>query len=231
MALLILSGLITNITGKLGGSYFSKKKGSPSLNRCGSKLTKADSGRTALQAAQNALVSTARNWKLLEASNRLAWQSFAATLTWINKAGIEYTPSGYEVYMSCNSNLNTIGLPPIGSPITSSGGGEIASAGIGWNLAGELVFKYPPAAPANQGVIIFASSPQAAGVSRPKGGYKKIYASDSFVSGDTILGAAYSDVFGYAPPFGVMFFKIVFIVPDSGIQNGSKLTKADSGFL
>lgn len=231
MALLVLSGLLTNITGKLGGSYFSKKKGSPSLNRCGSKLTKADSGRTALQYAQNTLVGTSRSWGKLTPEQRTAWQGFAATLTWINKAGQEYTPSGYEVFVSCNVNLNTIGASTIDEPMVDTGDGDINAAGVGWNVGGALVFKYPPASPSNQGVIIYASAPQAPGVARPKGGYKKIYASDSITSGDTVLGSGYANAFGYEPPFGIIFFKIVFIVPDTGIQNGSKLTKADSGFL
>lgn len=231
MAFLRLSGLLTSMTGKLNGSYFSQKKGGTTINRCGSKLTKADSGRTALQQSQIKLGYQARQWAYLDASQRLAWQGFAGGLTWRNKAGMEYTPSGYEVFVSCNLNLKLLGLSGINTPMVDTGDGILASAGVGWNLAGALVFKYPATSPSNQGVVIYASAPQTPGVSRPNGGYKKIYSSSSIVSGDTILGSGYQDVFGYAPPFGVMFFKIVFIVPDSGIQNGSKLTKADSGFL
>lgn len=231
MAFLRLSGLLTSMTGKLNGSYFSQKKGGTTMNRCGSKLTKADSGRQSLQLAQNTLGFIARKWSTLAPEDQLTWVTFAGTLTWLNKAGMEYTPSGYEVFMSCNLNKYQLTGNYLVNPVISSADGDISAAGVGWNLAGQMIFKYPPATPTNQGVILFATAPQSSGVARPKGGYKMVFKSDSFESGDTIIGSGYQNAFGTPSTAGVIFFKIVFIDPESGIQNGSKLTKADSGFL
>lgn len=231
MALLVLSGLITNITGKLGGSYFSKKNGSPSVNRCGSKLTKADSGRSELQAAQQRLGAVARSWQALDAEQRLAWQTLASTLTFYNKANQPYTPSAYEVFMQRNVTRNLLGQSALSVPVANAATGLIASAGVGWNVGGALIFKYPPASPTSQCVVLYASAPQSPGTSYPRGGYKKVYSATSIVSGDTVIGSGYADVYGYEPTQGLIFFKIVFIDKESAECNGSKLTKADSGFL
>jgi hypothetical protein len=65
----------------------------------------------------------------------------------------------------------------------------------------------------------------------PKGGFKTIFESNVIENGNTDLSDSYLKTFGYQPKTGVIFFKIDIVVLDSGIQNGSKLTKADSGFL
>lgn len=231
MAYLRLSGLLTSITGKLNGSYFSQKKGGTTMNRCGSKLTKADSGRVSLQAQQQLLGFTAGSWRNLTSEERLAWQGFAGTLTWKNKAGFDYTPTGYEVFCSCNLNLAKINASSIVVPVVATGDGYIDGLTINWSIGGALQLNYSGLTTTNNGVIVWASAPQSSGVARPKGGYKVIHASDSVAAGITNMSAGYTSVFGYAPAAGLIFFKIELIVQDSGIQNGSKLTKADSGFI
>lgn len=231
MAFVKLSGLISDLTGKLNGSYFSKKKGGITINTNGSKLTKADSGKTTLQTQQNQIGWSAANWQLLTAEQRTAWQSYASNKVWFNKAGTEFTPSGYEVYMSCNVNLAILGLEPIEEPVYSNANGEINQAGIGWNAGNTLIFKYPPASPTKQAVVVYASAGTSAGVKYPRGGYKKIWKSTTITSGDTLLNSAYKDVFGYEPINCSIFFKIKFLNPDNGEMNGSKLTKADSGYV
>lgn len=231
MAFLRLSGLLTSITGKLNGSYFSQKKGGTTMNRCGGKLTKADSGRASSQLARNKLADIARGWQLLTDGQRLSWQNFGSTLTWKNKANFDYTPSGYEVYMSCNLNLINIGRPVLLEPVLSVGDGVLDALRITFTVTGALQCNYGLPNTTNNGIIIMASAPCSAGVKYPKGGYKTIFAADQIESGDTILTTSYQSVFGYLPTVGVIFFKIIIVVKDSGIQNGSKLTKADSGFL
>lgn len=230
MAFVRLSALVTSLTGKLGGSYFSQKKGGTTLNRCGSKLTKADSGRTALRAQQNLLGFTAGAWRLLSSEERLAWQGFAGTLTWKNKAGFDYTPTGYEVYCSCNLNRSKIGVSPIVLPVVSTGDANLAELSINFSMGGALQLNNAGSTTTNNGIVVSASAPQSGGVLYPKGGYKVIYHADVIAAGITNLTSNFQSVFGYLPSTGVIFFKIDIVVTDSGIQNGSKLTKADSGF-
>ena len=230
MAFVRLSALVTSLTGKLGGSYFSQKKGGTTLNRCGSKLTKADSGRATLQAQQNLLANTSQTWRLLVADERLAWRNFAGTLTWKNKAGFDYTPTGYEVYCSCNLNLQKVGAQRITLPVVSEGDANINDISIYFDNNAKLVLDFSGNTTTNNGIIISATVPQSAGVRYPKGGYKVIYSNNVIENGTQVLDSSYLATFGYLPASGVIFFKVEIVVAESGIQNGSKLTKADSGF-
>jgi hypothetical protein len=231
MAFVRLSALVTSLTGKLGGSYFSQKKGGTTLNRCGSKLTKADSGKNTLQTQQNLLAFTSRSWRQLVGDERLAWKNFAGTLTWKNKAGFDYTPTGYEVYCSCNLNVAKITGRAINLPVVSIGDAVLTEISLDWDPAGKLLLKYTGTTTTNNGITVSASAPQSAGVRYPKGGFKTIFESTVIETGDTDLSDSYLNTFGYQPTTGVIFFKVDIVVLDSGIQNGSKLTKADSGFL
>lgn len=231
MAFVRLSALVTSLTGKLGGSYFSQKKGGTTVNRCGSKLTKADSGRNTLQTQQNLLAFTARSWRSLVSDERLAWKNFAGTLTWKNKAGFDYTPTGYEVYCSCNLNLAKIQTQRIKFPVVSTGDAVLTDISIEWANSGKLLLVYAGMTTTNNGITVSATAPQSAGVRYPKGGFKTIYSSNVIEQGNTSIDGGYVETFGYAPNSGVIFFKVDLVVLDSGIQNGSKLTKADSGFL
>ncbi len=230
MAFVRLSALVTSLTGKLGGSYFSQKKGGTTVNRCGSKLTKADSGRNTLQTQQNLLAFTSRSWRSLVSDERLAWKNFAGTLTWKNKAGFDYTPTGYEVYCSCNLNLAKIQMQPIQLPVVSTGDAVLTDINIQWDGSGNLIIKYIGTTTTNNGITISATAPQSAGVRYPKGGFKVIYSNNVIENGQTDITYGYLETFGYTPNTGVIFFKVDIVVLDSGIQNGSKLTKADSGF-
>lgn len=230
MAFVRLSALVTSLTGKLGGSYFSQKKGGTTVNRCGSKLTKADSGRNTLQTQQNLLAFTSRSWRTLVQDERLAWKNFAGTLTWKNKAGFDYTPTGYEVYCSCNLNLSKIQTQGIVFPVVSTGDAVLSEISISFDNSGKLLLDYNGTTTTNNGITVSASAPQSAGVRYPKGGFKVIYSNNVIEAGSSNITDGYRETFGFLPSTGVIFFKIDIVVLDSGIQNGSKLTKADSGF-
>lgn len=230
MAFLKLSGLLDSITGKLNGSYFSQKKGGTTINTIGAKRGKVSAGRATLQTQQNLLAFTARSWAGLNNEQRGSWASFASGITWRNKAGIEYTPTGYDVYNYCNLNRNKIALTGITNPVTSTGTANVENCLLYFDLSDDLIFEYDGTSPSNNGIAIYASSPQSAGVKWPRGGYRLIYKSGAIVAGTVNLTANYQSVFGYLPAKGSLFFKIELVVADSGIQNGVKLTKADSGF-
>lgn len=201
------------------------------MNRCGSKLTKADSGRVSLQAQQNLLGRVSRSWRGLTGDEVTAWTSYAGTLTWYNKAGFPYTPSGYEVYCSCNLNAKKINVVAMTLPVVSTGDANLSRITVSFDGLGDLQLDNTAATTTNNGIVVYASAPQSAGVSRPKGGYKRIYSADTITTGLQSLSSSYQAVYGYLPPNGLIFFRIEIVVKDSGVVNGSKLTKADSGFI
>ena len=231
MASIKLGAIVADIKGKIAGNYFAKRKNTTILAVCGSKLTKADAGRTALQSSRNSLALVSRQWKSLVPEKQLQWESAASLLTWFTKVGIAYTPSGYQVFSQCNLNLFKCGQNLIKSPIHSVGDGNIALAEVTLGVMGAMTYVYHGALPATKKIVIFASAPCSTGVKYPKGGYKKIYVSDAGDVGPLVITDDYVSVYGIAPASGMVFFKFELIDIGSGIMEGSKLTKADAGLV
>lgn len=231
MASIKLGAIVADIKGKLAGNYFAKRKNTTVLAVCGSKLTKADAGRVSLQQQRNLLAFNSSSWKMLTNAQHDLWNSFASTLTWYTKVGIAYTPSGYQVFCQCNLNRNTIYAPFLSEPISPAPPVDASRMQVEFVTGNIMQYSYAGTAVTGKCVVISASAPQSRGVRYPKGGYKRIFVMDAGDVGPQALNVVYEGVFGAVPSSGRVFFKMDLIDYDSGIQEGSKLTKADAGLV
>lgn len=108
------SGLVTDIKGKAGGSVFaSNKQGSYFRNN------KWGGGRksTRWNNAKNRLSQLSSQWKALNAEQQAAWNAMTVNYPFYNKFKVEYTPSGYQLFMSLNGNLLAAGFPLLTIPV------------------------------------------------------------------------------------------------------------------
>lgn len=231
MASIKLGAIVADIKGKLAGNYFAKRKNTTVLAVCGSKLTKADAGRTTLQKSRNTLFQVSRTWKDITDAQRTLWDNAAALLTWYTKVGIAYTPSGYQFYTQCNINRVNIDQSVIDEPVTPAAPHDVNRCDVEITTGGVLTYTYAGSAPTGKSVIISATYTNSLGVKYAKGGYKRIALMDAGETGPVVITANYVNVFGIAPTSGRVFFKFDMIDKDSGIQEGSKLTKADAGLV
>jgi len=107
------SGLVTDIKGKAGGSVFAS-------NRQGSyfRNNKWGGGRKSARwnRAKNNLAFLSSQWKALTSEQRDAWNAAAVNFPFYNKFKVEYTPSGYQLFMSLQGNLLANSLPLIDTP-------------------------------------------------------------------------------------------------------------------
>lgn len=231
MASIKLGAIVAEIKGKIAGNYFAKRKNTTVLAVCGSKLTKADAGRVTLQAARNNLAQVSRSWKSLDDADRLKWDNAAALLTWYTKVGIEYTPSGYQLFSQCNLNRSIIRASFLTRPVTPDAPANVELCDVEITTGGVLTYAYAGTLPTNKRVVISATYPNSLGVKYPKGGYKKIYVVPADEAGPIVITDQYINVFGVAPLSGRVFFKFEIIDSPSGVMEGSKLTKADAGLV
>jgi len=120
MARVVLSALITDIRGKLGGSVFGNWKGIPYLRQLASHVTNPESARQ--QLVRNFLVSNARKWKDLTPEQRAQWEEYADSLHIPNNDDENVGPegiippvgriqSGFNAYIGTNLHLETGGRP------------------------------------------------------------------------------------------------------------------------
>ena len=231
MASIKLGAMVADIRGKLNGNYFAKRHNTIILARCGSKLTKADAGRTALQANRNNMAYISSQWKGLGADQHLLWNNAASLLTWYSKTGEPYTPTGYQYYCQCNANRTIIGKSLLGAPVPDDKPIDVNTCQIGFNIDGNIEYANPITFHAEKYAVISASFPNSTGVKWPKGGLKQIAVLGSNETGPVILNDSYIKVFGGLPRTGMYFFKVEIIDQESGIAEGSKLTKADAGLV
>lgn len=229
MASIKLGALVADIKGKLAGNYFAKRKNTTVLAVCGSKLTKADAGRTALQAARNNLAAVARKWQQLTAAQRLTWESQAALLTWYTKVGVAYTPSGYQLFSQNNLNRLKINLDFLINYAEPNPPANIDNIKIEIKTGGDIEYSYVGTLSGNKYVVVSASYTNSIGVKYPKAGLKVIAVLGADNVGVEDITSGYVRTFGHKPLTGMVFFKVELIDGDSGIQEGSKLTKADAG--
>jgi hypothetical protein len=63
------------------------------------------------QAARALTGQLASVWRSLTAAQLHSWSALAARVLWRDAQGTTFTPSGYALFVSCNRNLLTLGLP------------------------------------------------------------------------------------------------------------------------
>ena len=114
MASITYSAPVDEIRGSIGGTTFSRNKaGAYVTRRYKPVLPIANARQTAI--AQ--FTRFGAGWlTLLTDAQRLAWNTKAATLTWTNRLGGNYTPTGNQLYMRTSVLLRTINRYPAVAP-------------------------------------------------------------------------------------------------------------------
>lgn len=115
MARVTYGAIITELAGSIGSATFHRNvSGSIYKSKPISKTL-----RSASQIANQLIVSNVNYlWSLLSDSDKESWKTFAADYPFTSPSGVEKTLSGYQYFMSCNSNLlltgnSTISTAPV----------------------------------------------------------------------------------------------------------------------
>lgn len=229
MALITLSGLVSSIKGKLNGSYFQTKKNSTSINNISPRRSKAKASQIKLQNAQQRLTKAARTWRTIGAELQAAWAAAALTMSRINKNGVVYTPSGYQLFTEVNVNAAFCGELAPSTPQTPAEPMDVVPLNSVFNIDNELTIQFGTGVPADKFVLVYASAPCSQGVAYPQSGYRFIDKYRDIALAEVVIQSAYAAVWR-TPNLGERVF-VKFVVVDAAAftQDGAKLTKADAG--
>lgn len=228
MAFITPSGLISDIKGKLNGSYFQSKKNGITINNINSRNKGKSSSNNAVQLQKGRVTFISRMWSQLTGSQQAGWNAAAGTMTRVNKNGVTYVPNGYQLFCEYSLNLATMGFDPVNTysgesiPVDMSYVNVVPDVTNLFNLRDETDLG------ANLTILVYATAPQSKGVRYPKSAYRLIYQATSDDSTVSISGE-YIQAFGALSAGDTVFFKIRAMVTASGRAEGSKLTKADAG--
>lgn len=115
MAKIKLSAIgITNISGKSGGSVFAHNKNGNYVRRLGI----ATQPQTAKQTLARSIFGViSRMWGSLTVDQREAWKQFGAEHPKTDQFGDSRPLTGRQAFISVNSNLQTLGAPPLSTPL------------------------------------------------------------------------------------------------------------------
>lgn len=231
MAFIKFSALVSSVVGKLNGSYFQSQKGGTALKNISPRRSKAKASQNLLQLAQNRLSWVSRSWGQLSPSNVLLWNTYASGFERTNKNGVRYVPTGYQMFQECNSNRLKLGSVILDEPITPSTPFDVDNCSIEMTGTGNIIFDSSVAIPADKIIVVSCSAPTFGNKQYPKSGTRVISRVNSVMALPYNMFADYNSVWG-APVSNCAYFWTIEVIDDlSGIAEGSKLTKADAGFV
>ena len=222
MALIKLTAVVDNISGKLNGTVFAKNKGG---NYMRSK-SKPSNPKTAAQMAVRAqfgAISSA--WKNLTESARSAWRESASNFPYINRLGDSKILSGFALHQKLNTNLDLIGesmltFPP--EPKTPVNFSSINLAAFKPAEGGDQMTILAPlsAVDANSKTLIFATPPLSHGVENFENKLRLIGVrpSSSFAT-EFDVNEEYEEVFGVLPVGAKVGIRVQNVSSESGMTS------------
>lgn len=123
MALIKLTAIVDNISGKLNGTVFARNKGGHYMRSKSNPVNPRTSQQMEVRSAFGAIASA---WRSLSEAARNAWNETAADFPYQNRLGDTKTLSGFGLHQKLNRNIELAGGTAIEFPPTAQG-----AAGIG----------------------------------------------------------------------------------------------------
>lgn len=172
MALIKLTAVVDNISGKLNGTVFARNKGGHYMR----SKSMPTNPQTALQSNRRGIFGgIAAQWRELTIGQRRAWRNAAIDFPYINRIGDTKFLSGFSLFQKLNTNLSLIPAaaelagPPspqgVGAPTGGSGiigldaQGDLDLAELNFQTQGET---------SNAFAIVYATTAFSAGISNFK---------------------------------------------------------------
>jgi len=219
MASIKYSGLVNGIKGNIAGTTFQGGKASNVVKTkrpAGSKgkLTKADAGR--VYNPRLVIAEVSGLWRNLSAEQRLTWSTNAVNWPAVNKFGEPYTPSGYQVFMKLNSQLNFSGVSRLSvcpMPVTVETQPAITYTYADYDV---ITMTLAAAVPTGYKMAVWATQKMTASRGVPESRFRLLGYINAGETTLSPLSSYWVDMFGSLTPHGVIHFKTQFIVLSTG---------------
>lgn len=190
--------------GKEGGRVFSKNKTGNYSKR---KTTGTNPNSPAQAAVRASLTYLSNRWRALTQVQRDGWSSLANQISTTNIFGDAFKYTGMNVYVKLNRNLASIGEAYIETaPSAGAATGILITDLDADTTGGGLDVSLSAAVPVGSALTLSASKAQSAGVTTPKGGYRRIQIIQNADGAAVDVSAAYIAAYGALPPVGQKVF-------------------------
>ncbi len=160
MAKVLYSGAAAvDIRGKINGSVFSKNR-SGAIIRV--KVTPSNPQTTFQLAARSLLTSLSQAWRALNPGRIAAWNAAAAQFARTNVFGNSIAPTGKNLYVGLNTNLDLAGVAPLTNPPAPAAVEQPIAGAVVMEWDGDKTVAYTGTTAAS-GVAVYACAPQSPG--------------------------------------------------------------------
>lgn len=212
MASVLYGALVSDLAGRVGGQNFQRGLASPVIRNVSTRRSR----KVLLQVAPNAmsprtaLSYVSKYWKQLTIFQQNAWKLAAVAFPRLNKFGVSYTPSAYQLF--CEFNIALVLLHhDIVPSYPSTATFIVPTYTVAYN-SGTSVFSVTQSMPLTSTPyvsVISASAYQSNGAALIKGRLKEI-AAFQFTAFNTYLDitTAVTNIFGTALVGTTMWFSI-----------------------
>lgn len=156
MALMIPGAVVTQVSGRIGGSVFSHNRGGQYI-RAGVIPKKVTSAAALTQ--KSILSTVTRSWALVDVASKAAWNHYTTENPVVNRIGMKKSLSGHQAFVGLNARLLRAGdagisIPPTAAPPAATAITSFSVDTVG--STGEIVYTPTPAG-ANNRVWIWAA--------------------------------------------------------------------------
>lgn len=207
MALIQLGANITGISGKQGGTVYSRNRfGAYTRN----KTIPVNVSNTKTSLVRDNFRSAASKWKTLTSVERTSWNNFAANYTYTNVFGEAKKLTGFQLFVGGQSRLHYMGIAPSDLLVNSvpSQSGVINAQEFVWDGTGLLITTVNSAdwvIANNQSAILFGSqevpNSQAYGSNKNKMRFLGVMGTDGFaINNSDDFKTLWQGVFGTQSP-------------------------------
>lgn len=183
-----------------------------SKNRAGAylrtKVTPVNPSTSYQVTARARLASFSQAWRALTQAQRDAWNNAVSDYKQTDIFGDIQNPSGFNLYVRLNNNLDNVGASAIDTPLAPTAVNVFTSMSVAAaEGAGTIVATVSPATlDAAEYVIFRATAAQSAGKNFIKSEFRQISVVTAIVAGSVDLETAYNAKFGAVGPAGMKIF-------------------------
>jgi hypothetical protein len=173
MALVKFGGGVAGMSGKVGGTIFTRNTYGAIARNWSKPVFKATTAQLAVNAAFGAM---SQLWRTLTASQRTGWDSLASTVSFVNRIGENIFLSGQAMFNKLNQNLLSAGQLSIDDAPAYVIPASLTSVGSNIQITGDRfdVAFNPSPVPADVIMQIWATPQLSPGITFVKNLYKLV---------------------------------------------------------
>lgn len=209
MAKVKFSALISDMRNKLNGSVFAKNRSGAYLR---TKVTPTNPQSVAQAAARALLTGYSQGWKALTESQRAAWNAAVGSWASTDVFGDIKNPTGLQLYIRLNVNIELAGGTPVTTPPLSVGVDPVLDLSVDADFSDQSVTisDITSPVPADHALYIEATAGMSPGISNANSKFRHVQTlAPAAVPG--AISAAYTAKFGALTTGQKLFVRCKFI--------------------